>query len=231
MILVLGMPFRTFLTDLPDYAPSHPVFIILLFIMQTIASYTTLILLAIRYYKSMYGRESYLTHTFPVTPGQLILSKSIVFFFWELVNLLIILIGTVYILQPLHLERHLSHAVDTFSAWSGIPSVILFPSVIWLTVIGLLYSIAFVYFCIHLGGLMNYNRLPAAVIIYFLLSLLQQAVIMIITYSSGYDPAESETSLLMFFKLIFLFLPLLYTFLTVFFYAVSWYIASRKLNI
>ena len=50
----------------------------------------TSIYLAVRYYRSMYSNEGYLTHTLPVTPNQLLLSKMINFSIWELLSVICI---------------------------------------------------------------------------------------------------------------------------------------------
>ncbi len=46
----------------------------------------TSIYLAVRYYRSMYSNEGYLTHTLPVTSNQILLSKMINFSIWELLS-------------------------------------------------------------------------------------------------------------------------------------------------
>lgn len=46
----------------------------------------TAVYLAVRYYRSMYSNEGYLTHTLPVTSNQLLLSKMINFSIWELLS-------------------------------------------------------------------------------------------------------------------------------------------------
>jgi len=48
----------------------------------------TSIYLAVRYYRSMYSNEGYLTHTLPVTSNQLLLSKMINFSIWEFLSII-----------------------------------------------------------------------------------------------------------------------------------------------
>ena len=45
-------------------------------------TYGLLIYLGVRFYKTMYSEEGYLTHTLPVTPRQLLLSKTLVAGLW-----------------------------------------------------------------------------------------------------------------------------------------------------
>ena len=47
--------------------------------------------LAVRFYRSMYSNEGYLTHTLPVTSNQLLLSKMINFSIWELLSVICIM--------------------------------------------------------------------------------------------------------------------------------------------
>lgn len=51
----------------------------------------TSIYLAVRYYRSMYSNEGYLTHTLPVTSNQLLLSKMINFSIWELLSIICVM--------------------------------------------------------------------------------------------------------------------------------------------
>ena len=51
----------------------------------------TSIYLAVRYYRSMYSNEGYLTHTLPVTSNRLLLSKMINFSIWELLSIICIM--------------------------------------------------------------------------------------------------------------------------------------------
>ncbi len=50
--------------------------------------------LTIRYYKSMYSDEGYLTHTLPITGNQLFFGKLIHFIIWRLITLLSVVPGT-----------------------------------------------------------------------------------------------------------------------------------------
>ena len=51
----------------------------------------TSIYLAVRYYRSMYSNEGYLTHTLPVTSNQLLLGKMINFSIWELLSIICVM--------------------------------------------------------------------------------------------------------------------------------------------
>ena len=51
----------------------------------------TSIYLAVRYYRSMYSNEGYLTHTLPVNSNQLLLSKMINFSIWELLSIICVM--------------------------------------------------------------------------------------------------------------------------------------------
>ena len=55
------------------------------------ASLGCVLYLGIRFYKSMYTDEGYLTHTLPVTSHQLLLSKILVMAAWNLISTLAIL--------------------------------------------------------------------------------------------------------------------------------------------
>ncbi len=53
------------------------------------AGITTVIVILNRFYQSMVTRESYLTHTLPVSTSQLIISKLTVAFIWQIIGILV----------------------------------------------------------------------------------------------------------------------------------------------
>lgn len=67
--------------------PLSAVMLMLLFFAAMIAtSFGIVIYLTVRYYKSMYTDEGYLTHTLPVKGRDLLLSKTIVMSVWNLIS-------------------------------------------------------------------------------------------------------------------------------------------------
>lgn len=57
------------------------------------AGITTVIVLLNRFYQSMVTRESYLTHTLPVTTSQLVISKLIVAVIWQIISIIVMSIS------------------------------------------------------------------------------------------------------------------------------------------
>ena len=53
----------------------------------------TSILIVVRYYKSLYTDEGYLTLTLPATRGQLLFSKAFAAFVWSILDLAIVIAG------------------------------------------------------------------------------------------------------------------------------------------
>ena len=65
------------------------------------SSIVTYVLMAGRYYKSIFTDEGYLTNTLPVTSDQKILSRFLIFLFWGLVNILCIFGSLALLMAPL----------------------------------------------------------------------------------------------------------------------------------
>ncbi len=78
-----------------------------------------IIYLAMQFYYSMYSDEGYLTHTLPVTPTQLLLSKGLVMMVWDILNAAGLIIsymifaGTAAVLMDLELGEIGSWIVES----------------------------------------------------------------------------------------------------------------------
>lgn len=85
-----------FYTDIPNYLRFIPTMITFAFIcMMIVVAVATVILIIYRFYKSMVTEEGYLTHTLPVAPTTLILSKMLIAAFWSVAGVLVIILALV----------------------------------------------------------------------------------------------------------------------------------------
>lgn len=62
---------------------------VLMMIAGAAAYITTLVVIAVRFYKSMFAQEGYLTMTLPVSSGKLLFSKSLTAFLWVLASFVV----------------------------------------------------------------------------------------------------------------------------------------------
>ncbi len=131
-------------------------------------SITANIFVAIRFYRSMFTHEGYLTHTLPVSHHQLLWSKTLVSYIWlELLGLLMALtagtlaIGLVKQTAPLDVQRELAEILGYFLKHFTL-EIILF------VVAMLLAPLAFIlciYACLALGQRFH-NKVLASILIF-----------------------------------------------------------------
>ena len=96
--------------------------IIIYVILFMTAVFGTMLMIAICFYKNLYSDEGYLTHTLPVTRGQLLISKTVSGSVWMLLDMMMIILS----LFILVLTRPV---LDSFSSyWDELLSAMGFPA-------------------------------------------------------------------------------------------------------
>lgn len=126
------------------------------------------IYLLVRFYKSMYSREGYLTNTLPVNHHQLLLSKLIISVFWMfLSSMLMVLSALMLVFTGIHDVDGFIKMLGMFFSkflgdhWMIIPGIITFVITVLLSVIVRMLSY---YLCFSLGQLsVNYKVVYAIV--------------------------------------------------------------------
>ena len=129
---------------------------------------------AIRFSQTMFGSESYLSHSLPVPSGKLLLSKALVGVLWIFCSVLITLGGLLLILYPWYEALHeLQSIVDMVLAW--VRQVGFVPVVLGCIGLGLLSSmesVAHIFTAITLGNLPGNQKhaLAFSVVFYLLIN-------------------------------------------------------------
>ena len=156
----------------------------------------TAVLLVVRYYRSMYGSESYLTHSIPVKGHTLVLTKAFVSFVWIICSVVVCVISLLSFIwtfsnifgADLSFGDYFSEISEAYSAVISDESIA--GTVIW-TIIGfitsVIMSIGMVTFSVSLGSCSKLQKLGigAPILIYFGCSLVLSIISMIVTvYSS-----------------------------------------------
>lgn len=126
------------------------------------------IYLLVRFYKSMYSREGYLTNTLPVSHHQLLLSKLIVSVFWmSLSGFLMLLSVFMLVFAGIHDTYEFAREMRAFLDKILENQVMILPTIITFTITIILSSIVRMlsyYFCFSLGQLsVNYKVVYAIV--------------------------------------------------------------------
>ncbi|MBO5293527.1 MAG: hypothetical protein J6B10_10150 [Lachnospiraceae bacterium] len=145
--------------------------------------------LAVRFYKNLYTDEGYLMHTLPVTPRELILSKTIAAFCWLLITGLLICFSVCAILGSAYLKFGVEEFEDisnVFFALNDFTKEVYDMSLtgfcifmIVAMVVGSFSSIFMIYAAISVGQLMHKHKVLGSICCYIGFYFIQQTLSMI----------------------------------------------------
>lgn len=145
-----------------------------------------MIYIGVRYYRSMYGSEGYLTHTLPATPLQLIVSKLIVSVIWYWITLFVMLASIIILvisasaasgypidlLNILYELRELEYSMRR----EGISLVGTIVTYTGMYLLGNFFGIIMLYASAALGQLFDRYRIISSVGIYFGFTMILQVL-------------------------------------------------------
>ena len=197
----------------------------------------------IRYYRSIYGNEGYLTNTLPIETYEIILAKLLTFFSWFVVNGIIIFF-TFWFIIPVEgifkaniFRPEVLHEIETFLRHSvGATLIIAIISMLVMTI----EKILFLFLCVSIANMVKSYKIltgiGAYVILGGIIGLIKQ-VILTFTYifDKNYDNyGNSEREVLRTFENVFnTNLGMLFTsivFSVILFIVVN-YLLKNKLNL
>ena len=150
----------------------------------------TTLIIAIRFYKTCYTDQGYLTHTLPVTTHQILIAKIAIAFFVNILMALAILFSVFIIIQVgiLHITSFytdspelkwifkdmFSIVLDEFANVFGIhlPSFLIY--MILYSIISEIANVVIIFGCISLGQLYAKHRILGAIASYFIVLFIEQ---------------------------------------------------------
>lgn len=156
----------------------------------------TTLIVVVRFYKTCYTDQGYLTHTLPVTPHQLLNSKILAAIFTHLLMIFAIILSIFIILQvgihhvfsfiPDYSYAELRHEfsivfadiLDSFEDEFGLRLGLYIAYLLFYCIVGVISNVITLFGCVSLGQLYAKHRIVGAIAAYFLL----QFVMMIIGY-------------------------------------------------
>lgn len=194
----------------------------------------TTILIVVRYYKSLYTDEGYLTLTLPATRGQLLFSKGFAACVWSILDLVIVIGGcAIIILIPQVTQNSTEMMLELEKALEMSPSLF-FWSTVGISAIGCLGNVALYYFSVSVGQLLSSHRVIGAVVAYFAISTVASILMLIIMFAVGYDPFFSAspdtfavTALLSAYKAT----AIMCVVETILFFGGTYYLLQKKTNL
>ena len=216
----------------------------------------TMLIVAIRFYKTCYTDEGYLTHTLPVSTGQLLSSKIIVGTLAYIGIMILIAVSVVSIVMVglVHIasfaDVSLEITTDTALTWQslwhefnaeftedfGISIIGYGLILLGICLIGCVCSIVDIFGCISLGQLYTKHRIIGAILAYFILNFVTQIISYIgaiPTYLNLAFANEAENEIKM-FDLIspsLIFNTILSIVIAVIMLFITRYMMTKKLNL
>lgn len=251
ILLILATLFGKVLISLSvfpkgELSPISSVILVLLltvYILILIAlSVITTIYIVVRYYKTMFSREGYLTFTLPVSTNSILNAKTIVSSFWyfittcnTVISVLLLLSGVIKKADQGHTFTYAT-AENAFFKSFGIHFSTLTIAFLILAVVSSIYSVLFIFACINIGQLFSKYRIVAAVLTYVVITFILQIITFVITFSSqaafiNSSSTNSPQDVFHYITDIMVGSCIMYFVLGIIFYVVSSYILSKKVNI
>lgn len=148
----------------------------------------TSILIVVRYYKSLYTDEGYLTLTLPATRGQLLFSKAFAACVWSILDLAIVIAGLAIVVIIPQVYQNSAEALNELEKALEMSPSLFFWSTVGISVVGCFGNVALYYFSVSIGQLLSSHRVLGAVIAYFAISTVFSVLMLIIMFAVGYDP-------------------------------------------
>lgn len=219
----------------------------LIFLLYTLiivgASYGTLIVIAVRFYKNLFSDEGYLTHTLPVTSSQHLLSKTITGSIWSLIDSVLIFLSMYIVAVTPEVKHFFFQNQKEFLMDMGLTAET-FPSamqtlgfaLVIIMIISAFANVITLYASVTLGQLFSGHRVLGAVVAYFvittILSVITFAVMSLLGYSafsSSVMPADID--FMSFMTKTLWISAALETISTVILYIAAHYIMKKRINL
>ncbi len=194
------------------------------------------IYLMIRFYKTMYSSQGYLTHTLPVSSFAVLNTKILSALIW------LISVSAICILSVMTLvfnaagypdSASINNIIDGISTVFNLPFAAAACLIVVAVLIFYLSAILMIYTCFSIGQLFGQYRIPAAIVAYVVLYIIQQIVSLVSLFIFGitvFDNVNIEQSDI-FYRHIMLLLVTEAAVFSAAYYSICQYITKKKLNL
>ena len=152
----------------------------------------TIIYIMVRYYKTMYTTEGYLTFTLPVSTTSIINAKVINGFIWRLVNTSVtifsvfILISSVFFTEDIDWSE-MGPAMEEFTRLTGVSFGYIVTVFVIMTIMSCLTGVLVYYFCLTVGQLWQKHKVVGAILTYIVIYVVNQVLTMAIMLTTGFS--------------------------------------------
>lgn len=158
------------------------------------ASFGTSALLAVRFYKNLFTNEGYLTWTVPATALQQLWSKIISGAIWYSLDITCVYLGLVLLLTTSNVLQAYKHVAPEFIDIFGMSAFQFGLAMFMLTLFTAVASVITIYTCIVIGQLFPGHRVLCALVVYFIIYIILQAISTAGLFIFHLTPAVRNTS-------------------------------------
>lgn len=157
--------------------------ILAFFILVTITSFATSIIIAVHFYKDLFSKHGYLSWTLPVSSGQHLAAKTIAALIWTLIDYLIVVASLfIFFAVPSLAQKGL---LEEFSQEFGTSFVFYIIMISALAIIGSFCGVLTIYFSIVVGQLFSNHRVLGAIVVYFAVSTITELIMLVVMFTGS----------------------------------------------
>lgn len=213
-------------------APISIAFTTAIFLIAAISLCTSL-MITVRFYRNLFGKESYLTWTLPVSGIQHLWAKIISGCILAVIDIVVIGAGILLLVTGGNVMEAYTAVKPEIIETLGLPLGTFALYIFIFSVIGSISSVLMIYFCICVGQLFPGHHALYAVAIYFISSFVIQIITLVIMVATGqFDFYEANTGLIANHALSLLIPIIVFALiLTVAEYIAAHYIMKKRINL
>ena len=221
--------------------------IIIYVILFMTAVFGTMLMIAICFYKNLYSDEGYLTHTLPVTRGQLLISKTVSGSVWMLLDMMMVILSLFILVLTRPVLDSFSSSWDELLSAMGFPASTGYGKILLafavLFIVSAVGNVVLIYVSITIGQLFSNHRVLGAVVVYFVINTIGSIICSIagtVFSMSSFIHAADESSFVMMvndgviyqvYARLFLFSLVLEIIPAIGAYTVTYLLMQKKLNL
>ena len=221
--------------------------IIIYVILFMTAVFGTMLMIAICFYKNLYSDEGYLTHTLPVTRGQLLISKTVSGSVWMLLDMMMVILSLFILVLTRPVLDSFSSSWDELLSAMGFPASTGYGKILLafavLFIVSAVGNVVLIYVSITIGQLFSNHRVLGAVVVYFVINTIVSIICSIagtVFSMSSFIHAADESSFVMMvndgviyqmYARLFLFSLVLEIIPAIGAYTVTYLLMQKKLNL
>lgn len=205
---------------------------------------TSFIYLAVRFYKSMYGAEGYLTHTLPVSGFSNLNGKLITAVWWNFISMVLAVASVIILVYSL-----IDNVGRTMGETTSIAMMVyefenLFEAPIWVLILRMLgyfllssaSGLLMIYASLSIGQLFNKYKVGAAVVTYLIFYIITQIVSFLVLLGTKESRTRSFEAMIEAGETVVEMPDMMGTIIQVIvmiiiYYCITAYICNRKLNL